>query len=269
MTQASTQVSINGSRLVRFLSGLVVTDEVPEQKKLSQPRSQQGSQQLSQQSSQQLSQQLGKLIDFSSSVTLSDLHSKLGKLKFEPYSVPSEACQEEFLRVRSLLVESIAKSFIQGEETSQVRIRFPLPKPDTSLSDAEGYEPYRRFYTAHQREIDAKAQYLRSFVRDAASGLSPRLMQLVELDTRVGEIMTVHQRQCFAVVPKLLEKRFAQLFRDNPQSSDEQHDDITAQRLRQFGQEVQGLLLAELEVRLQPVVGLIEAINEEADNQHD
>lgn len=249
MTEVSPHVSLYGSRLVRFLTDLAVSDVELSHKCLAQ--------------------RIGQLINFSDSVALSSLHGQLPTMAFEPLSIPAEAIQKEFLRVRQTLVQSIVNSFVPGT----TRIQFPVAKtnaPDTLIT----YEPYERFYVTQQREIDHKFQYLQSYVRDAASGLSPRLAQLVALDTALGDTLSAHGRQLFAVIPKLLGKRFEHLLNKQLGQPHQQDDDSRMEEgpdvwLATFRSEMQGLLLAELEARLLPVLGLIEAINEEADKNHD
>jgi len=105
----------------------------------------------------------------------------------------------------------------------------------------------------------------------------------------------IHQRKVFAVIPGLLRKRFEHLlheYRELEQqrehselSSSQQANNNSIQSTdtetlleifnKKFCTETQGLLLAELELRLQPVIGLIEALNqhdkdnEEVDKNHD
>ncbi len=258
MTQSSPNVSLNGSRLIRFLSDLAVSDvEV---------------------SHKQFTEKLGQLVSFSDAITLSAVHSKLSKMAFEPTEASSESVRAEFLRVREVLVKSIIMSFTFSTRPSTIPL--PVPKADTPRDKAMAYEPYQRFYARHQREIDFKVQSLQLYVRDGVSGLSLELAQLVALDTALGDVLAVHTRRLFAVIPKLLSKRFEYLRKEyqqvltNPAGDDKSDvDDLLVDNqaewvkpggwLHTFYQEMQGLLLAELDVRLQPVLGLVEALNEQ------
>ncbi len=260
MTQAPPNVSLNGSRLIRFLSELAVSDvEV---------------------SHQQFTETLGQLISFSDAITLSAVHSKLPKMVFEPTEVTSESVRAEFLRVREVLVKSVIKSFTPN--TGPSTISLPVPKADTTLDKALSYEPYQRFYARHQREIDFKVESLQLFVRDGVSGLSLELAQLAELDAALGGVLALHTRRAFAVIPKLLGKRFEYLRNEYQQALTNEEglenqplDDTQAEWIKPGGwlhafyQEMQGLLLAELDVRLQPVLGLVEALNEQVEEIDD
>jgi len=241
MTQNPPQLSLNASRLVRFLSDLAVSNvEI---------------------SHEHFSERLGSLIDLSGSIKLSEAHSKLSRLAFELTTDSTETVKASFLRVRASIVQSIIKSFIPGGPPS--RIRLPKPKVGGSTEKTVAYEPYLKFYVAHQIDIHSRVQSLQSQVREAVSGLSPELAQLSALDAAVGDALAVRSRDFFAIVPRLLEKRFKQLHDEQQQDANNPDSWLQAGGgLEQFCSEMRGLLLAELEVRLQPVLGLVEAVNE-------
>lgn len=259
MTQALPHVSLNGSRLIRFLTELSVSDvEVPHK---------------------QFTERLGRLINFSDSIALSEAHGAAFKAEFVPDEVSTEistdsssgvgkeAAKEEFLRVREALVQSIVQSFVPNAGSATVKL--PIPKADAPLETLKAFEPYHRFYAAHQREIDFKVQNLQSVVRDIASGSSKELAQLAALDGALGDVLSTHTRKLFAVTPKLLGKRFDSLLQEQ-QLLGQQTDDPAlwvkqGGLLDKFYKEMQGLLLAELDVRLQPVLGLVEALNQQVD----
>lgn len=248
MTRTSQQAPLNDSRLIRFLSCLDVSDvEV---------------------SHKHFTERLGELIDLSGSISLSSMLGELPKTVFEPATISEDVIKVEFLRVRKLLVETIIDSFLPGSVSS--RIRLPELKVDNSGKMLVAFEPYHRFYAIHQREIGAKVQKLRLYVRGAVSGLSPKLCQLSVLDAALDDMLSIQSRKSFLVVPKLLEKRFKQLLHEHQQihTGDLDFDDpeLWMQAggwLEKYCGEMQGMLLAELDVRLQPVQGLIEAINNE------
>ena len=252
MNQATPQASLNGSRLVRFLVDLSVSDvEV---------------------SHKQFTERLGQLIDLSDSVDLAAAHGKLLATTFEPAEVSVDPVIEEYVRVRTEIVHFIINSFIPGKGASWLSL--PLLKAGIALEEASAYQPFLQFYATHQREMDFKVKKLRLHTRIEVSGLSAKLAQLCALDGALDDTLAIHSRQLLAGVPKLLEKRFKHLLTQHQQGLSGQVDE--PQRwmqpggwLEQFCGEMQGLLLAELEVRLQPILGLIEALNEEVDSIHE
>jgi hypothetical protein len=218
-------------------------------------------------------ERLGRLIDLSDSVRLSNAHSHIATMGFKPTADSSQAVTAQFLRVRTAIVQSLVRSFVPG--ASDTRVKLPPNRGDASPDEASAFEPYKNFYTAQQRDIDGKIQRLQSDVREAAAGISPKLAQLAALDMVLGDTLALHARKFFSAIPKLLAKRYSHLHRDfQPAVSGAKHsNNMSLQERerscgklhRQFCAEMQGLLLAEIEARLLPVLGIIEALNTEAD----
>jgi hypothetical protein len=142
------------------------------------------------------------------------------------------------------------------------------------IESAPAYEPYRRYYLAHQGEMELSVRSLRSHVRQTLSKASATLKQLAALDAALDKILCARERQLLSTATLLLEKRFGQLHRAHQQQLAEtpQADDPDAWMqpggwLASFCKELQGLLLAELDLRLQPTLGLIETFSNER-NRH-
>jgi hypothetical protein len=212
-------------------------------------------------------QRLGQLIDLSDSVNISRVHGQGSANLFMASTTSVEAITAEFLQVRNAIIASIIQSF--EDDTGLRRIKLPRPGPEAS-ADASDYEPYGRFYAAHQREMGGKIQRLRAQVREAVRGGSAELAQLVVLDEALGDTLTLHSRKFFAAIPRLLARRYAHLLNeytvacDNPQNNSGSWSEL----LELFCQDMQSVLLAEVEARLLPTQGLIEALHSEIENTH-
>jgi len=172
----------------------------------------------------------------------------------------------EFQRTRSTVEGAITKG--DAPRASGAKTSIPIPQRGTPPELAGAYEPFRRYYVAHQRDMDLKAKPLRSRVRDAAARGTPALRQLAALDAAFDGILFEREAMLLAKVPSLLEKRFKQLRRAHQDALDAaQQEDSTALWLQpggwmtRFCQEMQAVLLAEWELRLQPVMGLLEALH--------
>lgn len=116
-----------------------------------------------------------------------------------------------------------------------------------ALTDVDvdaGYGPCRRLHLEHQRRMESRIGALRVQVREALAGASPRLRQLARLDATMQQAFGEREQRLLATLPTLLEQRF------------EHRPDAFVQLWRQ-------VLLAELETRLLPVVGMIEAFSRE------
>jgi hypothetical protein len=111
---------------------------------------------------------------------------------------------------------------------------------------------------------------LRVNVREALAKASPRLKKLADLDATLEKILRDRESKLLSKVPVLLKKRFEQLFKAHQQTLvDAQQADNPAGWteaggwLARFCNDMQMLLLAEMELRLQPTMGLIEAFKQD------
>ena len=145
----------------------------------------------------------------------------------------------------------------------------PTPRLELPIDLAATYAPYRRFYDAHQHDMELSIQPLRTNVRAALAKTSPRLRKLATLDAAFERILRERESKLLTKVPQLLKKRFEQLFKEHQQKllDTQQADNPAAWTqagawLARFCDDMQMLLLAELELRLQPTLGLIEALIE-------
>lgn len=215
-------------------------------------------------------QQLAQWLDFADAITLhAAQHVRAAK---SPESLPGveyEAIAEEVARVRTALETSIATSCARhfGERP----MRIPTPQRDAPLEVSGVYEPYRRFYVAQQSYMESNVRTLRNHVRQALWRRSEALKQLAVLDEVLGKILMVRERQLLSAVPRVLEDRFRNLLAACPQTVvNTRQADVTAVSpqcggwLEKFCEELRGVLLAELDFRLQPAIGLMEALRHEA-----
>lgn len=243
MTPTAASVSWHGSRLIRCLNELTVSNVAL--------------------SPGQFAGRLGQLVDLADSISISAVHARLHRQVFEPAGAPRRAIVDQFLRVRRSLIQSVVASCAGQPGTSRIRLppaAAELP-PDAETAAA----PYMKFYAAHQRDIDPRIQRLHADIRAAAAGLSPELAQLGALDEVMTNTLSLHRRKFFSAVPRLLGRRFRQGFeacRRTP--PDNRHGAAPWDHFhREICTEMRGLLLAEIETRLLPVIGLIEAVNAE------
>lgn len=256
MTQARSPTPLQGPRLVRFLSDLAVADgEV---------------------SHKDFAERLGRLIALPDSIALSMVHGRLSTMTSEPMpeagvAVCRESVMADFLRVRTTLVETIVDSFTRGAGASW--LGFPTVTASTPAEEMASYKRYQMFYVNQQREIALRINKLRADVRLAVCARSARLARLVVLDTGLDEALSVPAQNLFAEVPRLLGKRFEDLYQRHQETIVDRETDDDRQLwsqpggwLAQFAGEMQGSLLAELEARLQPVLGLMEALKEEGES---
>lgn len=250
MTRVLTRTHFHGSKLIRVLADLALVDVTG--------------------SGHGFAEKLGQWLSLNDTITLHAAHTSGITAPPAPTqaakSVHSAAMSQEFNRIRTALVNSITRM----GPTSGGRTRLDLPAltPGLPLDTAAAYEPYRRHHVAQQRDMELRVRPLRAKVREVLARVSPTLRQLASLDAVFDASLCERESRLLATLPTLLEQRFEHLFKTHQQTlAQRQQDDDPASWLREggwlarFGQELQTVLLAELDLRLLPTLGLIEACN--------
>jgi len=124
----------------------------------------------------------------------------------------------------------------------------------------EGFKPWQQRHLELQRQMEQMIQPLREHVRQALSRVSPQLRQVAALDAVLAQVLAAREQVLLPTVPALLERRFAQCRGAAP-------DAAAPDWLEDFANEWRQALRAELDLRLQPVQGLIEALRHELKNR--
>jgi hypothetical protein len=253
MTRVAPRTNFHSSRFIRCLSDLALVDAG--------------------ESDVGFAQQLGLWIQFIDSITLSTVVNG----EFErraPVAGPAlqdhvAASGKEYERVLASLTNSIARSFV--ERQGKTHIELPSLRIDLPVDFNVAFLPYRRFHEAHQRDMAMNIQPLRVNLRLALARVSPALKKLAELDATLENALRERENKLLGKVPLMLRQRFEQLYcahalaleqrgqADNPALWD-QGDGWLAR----FCSELNKLLLAELELRLLPATGLLEALGKPA-----
>lgn len=168
---------------------------------------------------------------------------------------PALALAEHLQRVRATLAQAIQQGVADG-------------------ADAPGYAPYHRRHLELQRRMELAIAPLRDQVRQALGRASRRLRQLAALDAAFEEMLAPREQLLLPVAAALLQQRFEQLrlaHRQEREAAGQPDDPADWSRaggwLQAFGQDWRQALLAELELRLEPVAGLIDALSNESDIQ--
>lgn len=210
----------------------------------------------------ELAERLGLWLDVFDAIKLHAVHQSINTVGEEK---PAEALlsrtfalEEEFYRVRTTLMKAITASGAPSDSGKQYRNL--VPSSEAAETDA-GYAPYHKRYIDQQRQMALRIDALRAYARQALTKVSPQLGQLASLDTVMEQVLGGREQKLLSSVPVLLERRFEHLRKTHQLGLD------ASPRQDLFGKEMKEVLLAELEVRLQPVVGLIEAFSNEVKKQ--
>jgi hypothetical protein len=233
---------------------------------------------------QDTAERLSLLLGVFDAMTLHTAHQSIAKtaaVEMAPAPVPASrtragevGLEEQFQQVRTVLVNAIKATADEAEEPDLTGSRAPRGRvPTLSASKSArmaellqetgiDFALYRQRYLDVQRNMELMIAPLRAHAREALSAASPELRPLAALDAVWEQLLSVREQKLLATVPVLLKKRFDELRKKH------QEDDPNTWRqpggwLHLFGQELQQTLLAELDVRLEPVLGLIEAFSKE------
>ncbi|MGO4390672.1 DUF3348 domain-containing protein [Variovorax sp. M-6] len=220
MVQVSRRTGLTGSALIRLLARLADTD-APESK-------------------QSFADRLSHWLSWTDAISLS------AALDGSPSTPPpgarasGSAEEGECKRVRTALVNAIA----------------------TPMDTTTDFAPYRRRYLARQQAMEASIGPLRGRLRSRLAAGSPAMARLAAVDAVMEQVLGAHEQRLLATVPALLEKHFTRLRRADQATPPDEAD---AERqpgkwLDVFGKDMQGVLLAELDLRFQPLEGLLEAL---------
>jgi len=244
MTQLPLPASASTSRLVRFLSEWIDGEVTA--------------------ATTGFADRLGQLFDLPDSIKISSALETVPGLRFEPCELSIDALRNEFFNGRASLIRTALRTLAPG--SGHTRVRFPAENTAATATATEvtDPEPYLVFYALLQRDIDFRARTLHAAIRESVAGFSPSLAQLCALDGALNEPLAANNRRLFGAIPGLLEKRFEFLVAEYRLTVPEgQHEPgLWTQSLATLRNDMRGLVLAEIETRLLPTLGLIEALEE-------
>lgn len=150
----------------------------------------------------------------------------------------------------------------------------PVEMPDPQ-ADAD-FAAHGPRYLELQRQMDTRLLALRAQARHAIAKGSPALRQLAALDAVMEQMLGAREQRLWASLPGHLERRLAHRHQTHQQALQASGQADEPPRWRQpggwlwaFEQDMQALLLAEMQVRLLPITGLLEAAHHEKTGQQE
>ena len=155
-----------------------------------------------------------------------------------------QADEREFARVRSALAKAIADATAGATEPRRGA------RAGATVDLPVDFATWRQRYARCQLAMETQVVPLRRRLRGALADRSAALARLGELDIVMEQVVGAQERALLAGVAGRLEPRFHALRAASTEAGP---------WLERFRLEMRGLLLAELELRLQPVEGLLQA----------
>lgn len=157
-------------------------------------------------------------------------------------------------QARATLLASIAEA---------PELTIPQPRAVGAPDDAEAvseatveFAPFRQRHLTLQRSMQVATGRLRGDLRERLAQRSADMARLAEVDAVMEGALSPREHALLGAVPALLETHFERL----RAAAGALATDPSAAWLDGFRRDMQGVLIAELDVRFQPVEGLLAAL---------
>jgi hypothetical protein len=265
MVHVPERTAINGPALIRLLARL--TDaRFPE----SEPP---------------LAERLGQWLVWTDAIALSSALSggpRAGRLRG---AAPDQAEEALCLRVRTTLTNAIARDAMLTPHRRHNPARHR--QHPAAVEAAPDYAAFRQCYLSLQEKMESAIGNLRTMLRGRLATREPAMARLAAVDGVMERVLAVREHNALAAIPGLLAVHFERLRSqelaakgnahgaqsteeaegtardDAPGSAPSASDTPTVKDgpwLDAFRKDMQSVLLAELEIRFQPVEGLRAAL---------
>ncbi|MGX7000134.1 DUF3348 domain-containing protein [Caballeronia sp. KNU42] len=243
MVQAPQRTAFSGPTLIRLLARLADV-EVTE-------------------SRQSLSDRLSQWLHWTDAIALSTALGGHVPALAPGAQAPVSAEEADCARVRGTLVHAIAGGAPtaarrhQGARTSAHGV---------SMDAAVDYAAFRQIYLSMQQTMETGIGNLRSRLRAKLSAGTPGMSRLAEVDAVMERALSPRERSLLATVPGLLGGHFERLRKAgretlaDAQAPEDAPTVTPGAWLNVFRKDMQSVLLAELDLRFQPVEGLLAAL---------
>ncbi|MHA6881589.1 DUF3348 domain-containing protein [Ralstonia pseudosolanacearum] len=243
MAQAPRRTALSGPTLVRLLARLAQID-VPE-------------------SGQSLSDRLSRWLGWTDAIALSTaLSQSPPAIALDAPSAGKDAASL-CARVRTALAQAIAGT---GEAHGRRGAPAQVPSRGASMDATADYADFRQRYLALQQTMQMEIADLRARLRRMLSAQTPDMARLAVLDASLEQALDAQERNLLARVPTLLGTHFERLRNAERQRLADAHAPQNVASappgawVDVFRRDMQSVLLAELDIRFQPVEGLLAAL---------
>ncbi|MGY8525390.1 DUF3348 domain-containing protein [Paracidovorax citrulli] len=174
-------------------------------------------------------------------------------------SDPAQRESRECTRVRTALAATIAA---EGNAASQRRGPGRPAAIAAAIDATVEYSVYQQRYQHLQQTMEAAVRPLRARLR-AALAVRPGMAQLAAVDAVMERVIGQREQALLAGVPAMLQPHFERLRQAEAEALQSAPADAPGRPgawLRTFRDDMQHVLMAELEIRFQPVEGLLAAL---------
>jgi hypothetical protein len=244
MVQAPQRTAFNGPTLIRLLARLADADVT--------------------ESRQPLSDRLSQWLHWTDAIALSTALNGNPPAVAPGAQALGSAEETECARVRSTLVNAIVSG--SAPAAAKRHGSAQTASHGASLDAAVDYPAFRQMYLSMQQTMETGIGNLRSRLRAKLAARTPGMSRLAEVDAVMERALGPRERSLLATVPALLGAHFERLRKTeretlaDAQASEDTPTIAPGAWLNVFRKDMQSVLLAELDLRFQPVEGLLAAL---------
>jgi hypothetical protein len=249
MAHAQHRTALSGPALIRLLARLTDVDV--------------------RESAQPLSDRLSQWLSWTDAITLSTaLKASPPVLASSGSRIGPADADGMCSRVRTALAKAIASTCAPEPRTGALA-RQPMQGTGVAAAD---YADFRQRYVLMQDRMELEIGGLRGRLRRVLAAATPDLARLAVLDASMEQALGARERTLLGTVPTLLGPHFERLraaaeaggaaeATERPDgASAAPHPTPSRAWLEAFRKDMQSVLLAELDLRFQPVDGLLAAL---------
>lgn len=215
-------------------------------------------------------QRLGDWLDFRQAIALQSLIGSVDDpaTQDRPATarVDASVLRRRLAEVRTALEQSILTGSVPAPGLA--RIEWPSAELEHPIDPKTAFDPLRRYAVGHQRQMESIIRSLRVQLRGMLDKGPTAQRQLCALDTIFESVLGARETRLLGQLNKGFEQRFAKTLKQHlKQLLQAAEADEPAPRtepwLTPLLADMRQTLLAELDLRLQPVLGLVEALTQD------
>jgi Protein of unknown function (DUF3348) len=217
---------------------------------------------------------LGDWLHLRHAIALQGLMGQVDKPEAMP-AQPTARVDATVLRQRFAQVRTALEQFITdgcAPAPGMARIEQPDIELAHPIDPKTAFDPFRRFALGHQRQMEQVIKGLRAQLRGMLEKGPPAQRQLAALDAIFENVLMDREGRLLGQIPLGFETRFAKALKQHIKellqaTAADEPAPRTAPWLAPLLEDLRSALLAELDLRLQPVLGLIEALAQDTPPQ--
>lgn len=213
-----------------------------------------------------VAERMGAWLNVADAITMRTGLATVAAAKSGPAPAGEINLDRELAQVRTALTQAVAALGVRA--APKIRGRAYLARP-VAVTQPPPLEPSTEFtlllqeYNDIQRRMEMRVDALRSHARQVLSAQSVNLAKLSAMDVLMEQMLRSREQNLLAAMPTFLKRRFearrqaAATDADASPKEGSEHAWLDALKA-----DFQQALLAELDVRLQPIVGMAQAQRE-------